>query len=117
MRLAERYAQLIVSLRWLVLPLVGAITWAALAMLPSVAATGGGLSGLIGADDPAIKAQIDAIRHFGLPLLTGTAVVQRDPAGLAPQAISRTLQRALEVDQRTIATGRQPGRELTGHYH
>lgn len=114
MRLAERYAQLIVGLRWLVLPLVGAITWAALVMLPSVAVTGGGLSGVIGADDPAIKAQIDAIRRFGLPLLTGTAVVQRDPAGLAPQAISRTVQRALEVDQRTIATGRQPGRELYG---
>lgn len=60
MRLAERYARLIVSLRWLVLPLVGAITRAALTMLPSVAATGGGLSNVIGADDPAIQAQIGA---------------------------------------------------------
>lgn len=54
MRLAERYAHLIVSLRWLVLPLVGAITWAALTMLPSVAATGGGLSNVIGAGEPVI---------------------------------------------------------------
>jgi len=114
MRLAERYAHLIVSLRWLVLPLVGAITWAALTMLPSVAATGGGLSNVIGADDPAIQAQIATIRRFGLPLLTGTAVVQRDPAGLDAQAIRRAVQRAVEVDQRTLAAGRQPSGNLFG---
>ncbi|HEX6401656.1 MAG TPA: MMPL family transporter [Pseudonocardiaceae bacterium] len=114
MRLAERYANLIVSLRWLVLPLVGAITWAALTMLPSVAATGGGLSNVIGADQPAIQAQVAAIRRFGLPLLTGTAVVQRDPAGLDAQAIRRALQRAIDVDQRTLAAGGQPSGELFG---
>ena len=36
MRLVERYATLVVRLRWLVLPVVGAILWAALTMLPSV---------------------------------------------------------------------------------
>jgi RND superfamily putative drug exporter len=114
MRLAERYATLVVRLRWLVLPIVGAILWAALTMLPSVAATGGGLSGVIGADDPAIQAQIAAVRRFGLPLLSGTAVVQRDPGGLDPQAVRRAVLRALQVDRRTLETGRQPGRELLG---
>ncbi len=111
MRLAERYAALVVSLRWLILPVVGVITWAAVTMLPGVAATGGGLSSVIGSGDPAIQAQIDAIRRFGLPLLSGTAVVQRDPGGLDPQAARRAVLRAVDVDQRTLTTGRT-GQEL-----
>ncbi|MDQ2882907.1 MAG: MMPL family transporter [Actinomycetota bacterium] len=112
MGLAERYALLVVRLRWLLLPMVGAITWAAVTMLPGVAATGGGLSSALGAGEPAIQAQIDAIRRFGLPLLSGTAVVQRDPAGLDPQAVRRAVQRAVGVDQRTLTAGREPGRRL-----
>jgi RND superfamily putative drug exporter len=114
MRLVERYATLVVRLRWLVLPIVGAILWAALTMLPSVAATGGGLSGVIGSGAPAIQAQIAAVQRFGLPLLSGTAVVQRDPSGLKPQAVRRAVLRALQVDQRTLETGRQPGQDLLG---
>jgi putative drug exporter of the RND superfamily len=114
MRLVERYATLVVRLRWLVLPIVGAILWAALTMLPSVAATGGGLSGVIGSGAPAIQAQIAAVQRFGLPLLSGTAVVQRDPSGLNPQAVRRAVLRALQVDQRTLETGRQPGQDLLG---
>jgi RND superfamily putative drug exporter len=114
MRLVERYATLVVHLRWLVLPIVGAILWAALTMLPSVAATGGGLSGVIGSGAPAIQAQIAAVQRFGLPLLSGTAVVQRDPSGLNPQAVRRAVLRALQVDQRTLETGRQPGQDLLG---
>ena len=114
MRLVERYATLVVRLRWLVLPIVGAILWAALTMLPSVAATGGGLSGVIGSGSPAIQAQIAAVQRFGLPLLSGTAVVQRAPSGLNPQAVRRAVSRALQVDQRTLETGRQPGQDLLG---
>lgn len=114
MRLVERYATLVVRLRWLVLPIVGAILWAALTMLPSVAATGGGLSGVIGSGAPAIQAQIAAVQRFGLPLLSGTAVVQRAPSGLNPQAVRRAVLRALQVDQRTLETGRQPGQDLLG---
>jgi RND superfamily putative drug exporter len=112
MRLAERYARFIVGLRWLILPLMGAITWAALTMLPGVAAAGGGLSSVIGAGEPAIQAQLAAIQRFGLPLLTGTAVVQRDPAGLDPLTNRRAVARALEIDQRTLTTGLQPSRDL-----
>lgn len=112
MRLAERYARLVVWLRWPVLLGVGAITWAALTMLPDVASSGGGLASVIGTGEPAIQAQIAAIRRFGLPLLTGTAVVQRDPGGLDPQALQRAVRRAVELDQRTLDTGLSPGREL-----
>ncbi|MGB8962469.1 MAG: MMPL family transporter [Pseudonocardiaceae bacterium] len=112
MRVADRYARLIVQLRWLVLLVGGVITWAALSMLPSVAATGGGLSGVINAGEPSIQAQLDAIRRFGLPLLSGAAVVQRDPSGVSPQAVRRAVLRAVDVDQRTLTTGRQPGQQL-----
>ena len=112
MRLTEYYARLVVLLRWLVLLAVGVITWAALTMLPGVAATGGGLATIAGAGGPVIQAQIDTARRFGLPLLTGTAVVQREPHGLALEAVQSAVLRAVEVDQRTLRTGLQPGRDL-----
>ncbi|MGQ0718968.1 MAG: hypothetical protein ACT4NP_16965 [Pseudonocardiales bacterium] len=77
-----------------------------------MATAGGELSGIVGVGESTIQAQVDAARRFGLPLLTGTAVVQRDPDGLDPQAAQRAVLRALEVDQRTLDTGLQPGRDL-----
>jgi RND superfamily putative drug exporter len=112
MRLIEHYARLVVLLRWLVLPSVGVITWAALTMLPGVESAGGGLASIAGAGGPVIQTQIDVARRFGLPLLTGTAVVQRDPHGLPPQAVESAVLHAVEVDQRTFNTGLQPGRDL-----
>ena len=112
MRFAERYARLVVRLRWLVLLAVGVATWAALTMLPGVASVGGELSGIAGGGGPAIQAQLDAVQRFGLPLLTRTAVVQRDPDGLDEQATRRAVLRALEIDRRTLDTGLAPGRDL-----
>ncbi|MDQ4031514.1 MAG: MMPL family transporter [Actinomycetota bacterium] len=112
MRLARGYAKLVVRLRWLVLLNVAVGTWAALTMLPGVATAGGELSGIAAAGGPAIQAQLDAAQRFGLPLLTRTAVVQRDPDGLDPQATQRAVLRALEIDRRTLNTGLQPGRDI-----
>lgn len=112
MRFAERYAKLVVWLRWLILLAVGVGTWAALTMLPGVASAGGELSGIAGGGGPAVQAQLDAVQRFGLPLLARTAVVQRDPDGLDPQATQRAVLRALEIDRRTLNTGLQPGRDL-----
>jgi RND superfamily putative drug exporter len=97
MRLIEHYARLVVLLRWLVLPAVGVITWSALTMLPGVESAGGGLASIAGAGEPVIQTQIDVARRFGLPLLTGTAVVQRDPHGLPPQAVENAVLHAVEV--------------------
>lgn len=55
---------------------------------------------------------MEAAQRFGLPLLARTAVVQRDPEGLNPSTAARTVLLALEVDQRTLRTGVQPGQEL-----
>jgi putative drug exporter of the RND superfamily len=112
MRLTERYAILVVRLRWLILPAVGVATWAALTMLPGVASAGGELSGIAGGSGPAVQAQLDAVQRFGLPLLARTAVVQRNPDGLDPQVTQRAVLRALEIDRRTLNTGLQPGRDL-----
>ncbi|MDQ2706183.1 MAG: MMPL family transporter [Actinomycetota bacterium] len=88
------------------LVLVGGIVVAAVSALPSLASSGGGLSGgLVGIDEPAVAAQTAAVRRFGLPLLTRTVVVQRDPAGLSIYAQARVVLRALEVDKRTLVEG------------
>jgi hypothetical protein len=71
-----------------------------------------GLSGLVGRGNPAITAQVDAVQRFGLPLLSRTAVVQRDPGGLDPFVQADTALRALEVDKRTLDAGGKPDSEL-----
>lgn len=102
---AGAYATLVVRGRWLLLALVGFGVWAALSFLPSLAASGGGLSGVVGSDDPAIAAQVSAVQGFGLPLLARTAVVQRDPLGLDLYAQARAELRALAVDKHTLVHG------------
>jgi len=103
--LAARYAAFVVRARWLQLAALGALVWAALSFLPSLAAAGGGLSGVTGGNNTAITAQVQAVQKFGLPLLTRTAVVQRDPAGLDPYAQARAELRALAVDRNTLVQG------------
>ena len=98
----RRYAEIVVRLRWPVLGLVGLITWLALALLPGVAGAGGGLSGILSTSGPAIRAQVESVTRFGLPVLTRVAVVQRDPAGLEPGTIARAVGRAVDVSRATL---------------
>ena len=78
------YATLVVRGRWVVLALVAVGDLPRRAQLPGLAGSQAGLSGLVGQDNPAITAQIDAVQRFGLPLLSRTVVVQHDPDGLDP---------------------------------
>jgi RND superfamily putative drug exporter len=98
--------------RWLVLALVTAGTAVAVLNLPGLAGAGGGLSGLVGRGNPAITAQVDAVQRFGLPLLSRTVVVQRDPEGLDPRVQAESVVRALQVVQRTVVAGGAPESEL-----
>ncbi|GLZ48264.1 hypothetical protein Acsp06_44490 [Actinomycetospora sp. NBRC 106375] len=84
---------------WVLLVLAAAGVWATVTSLPTLATVGGGLSDVVGADTPAVQTQIRALQTFGLPLLTRTAVVQHDPAGLDPDAQTRATLRAAEVDE------------------
>ena len=84
MRLSGGYGSAVVRLRWLIV-----IGWAAIAaalsmFLPTLEESGGtgGFEGFADADNPAIQAEIRSFQKFGFPVLTRTAVVQRDPDGL-----------------------------------
>lgn len=111
-RLARGYATLVVRGRWAVLALVAIGAYLAVTQLPGLAGSQAGLSGLVGRGNPAIAAQIDAVQRFGLPLLSRTAVVQRDPDGLDPFVQADTVLRAVEVDKRTLDAGGNPDSEL-----
>jgi len=110
--LVHGYATLVVRGRWAVLALVAIGTYLAVTQLPGLAGSQAGLSGLIGQGNPAITAQIDAVERFGLPLLSRTVVVQRDPDGLDPFVQADSALRALEVDKRTLDAGGKPDSEL-----
>jgi putative drug exporter of the RND superfamily len=110
--LVRLYAGLVVRGRWAVLLLAAVGTYLAVTQLPGLAGSGAGLSGLVGRGNPAITAQLDAVARFGLPLLSRTAVVQRDPDGLDPFVQADSVLRALEVDKRTLDAGGHPDSEL-----
>lgn len=103
--LVETYIASVVAARWWVLLGVALATAAATAFLPGLTAVGGGLAGLLGGSSAAVTAQVEAIERFGLPLLSPTAVVQRDPAGLDPYLRADSLLAAAEV---ALGTGSPP---------
>jgi hypothetical protein len=78
------FAALVVAFR---LPIpAGWIAAAVLATLylPAVSASGS-LGGLVSSNSPAVRAELDAARLFGVPLASAEVdVVQRDPAGFPP---------------------------------
>ncbi|QVT78504.1 putative transport protein MmpL9 [Nocardioides aquaticus] len=89
----------LVAGRWLVVVAWLAAVGACLAFLPAQASGGGGLSGLLSGDTPAVEAELRSVELFGFPLVARTVVVQRDPSGLSPYAQARTVVRALAVDR------------------
>lgn len=50
-------------------------------------------------DNPAVQSEIRSFQKFGFPLLSRVAVVQRNPAGLAPEVHARAVARAQAVSQ------------------
>ncbi|MCO1660909.1 MMPL family transporter [Pseudonocardia humida] len=108
----DAYAAAVVRFRWIVVAALALATVAAVALLPALGSAGAGLSGLVGERNPAIQAQVDALARFGLPLLSRTAVVQRDPAGLDPFVQADSVLAALEVVERTLAAGGRPSGDL-----
>jgi RND superfamily putative drug exporter len=95
----ERYTAAVVTARWWVLLALAVLTLAATQVLPSLTTVGGSLAGLLGGTSAAVTAQVEAAQRFGLPLLSPTAVVQRDPDGLDPYLVADTLLAAAEAGQ------------------
>ncbi len=102
--------------RWSLLIGLAMIAGIAVGLVPGIAAQGGNMSGILSTSGPAIQIQIDAVRRFGLPLLTRIAVVQRDPKGLSSQAVARALARAAAVDRKTLVEGLGEDRDLFAAY-
>ncbi|HWC11732.1 MAG TPA: MMPL family transporter [Acidimicrobiales bacterium] len=89
-----------VRLRWV---LVGGWLLGGLAVaitLPGLDEAGGGgqFGGLTTADNPALRTEIRSFERFGFPVLTRTAVVQRDPAGLSSATQIGAIAAALEFN-------------------
>ena len=93
-------AWLLVRLRWLVVPAWIAAAVVATASLPSfmdrpASATGG----LVPTSSGSLAVEKQGVEAFGTPLLSRTAIVQRNPDGLSLAAQRRAVRRALRIDR------------------
>jgi RND superfamily putative drug exporter len=101
-------AWLVVRFRFLVLAASIAGAAAATIWLPSIGeAQGSPLGELVADDAAALETEVRAARHFEIPLLSRTAVVQRNASGLSLGAQERALTRAFDLL-------RQPDPALSG---
>ena len=90
-------AAVIVAGRYLILLGWIAAAVAATLYLPPLS-TASGVGGLIPSGAPALRAEYDAARVFGLPLTAQAAVVQRDPRGFPLAVQKRAARQAAAVD-------------------
>jgi RND superfamily putative drug exporter len=90
-------AAVVVAGRSLILLAWIAAAVAATLYLPPLTATSA-IGGLIPPGAPALRAEYDAARIFGLPLTAQVAVVQRDPRGLSLAVQERAARQAAAVD-------------------
>lgn len=104
-RLARGFAWVVTSpLRYLIILawIAGAV--AAYRYLPGVGLASGGNLGLLApTNSVALHVEKDSLRLFAFPVLSRTAIVQRDPRGLPAAAQQRVIERALEIDRYTRA--------------
>lgn len=101
--LLERYAELVVWLRWLIVAAWLAATAAAMVYLPALGQGGSDLGQLVSVDNPAVRSEVRSFERFGLPLLSRIAVVQRDPDGLPASVQAEALTRARAVSEGKLA--------------
>lgn len=89
-------ASTLVALRWAVV-----LAWLVVAAFaltrPTVSSTGGALSDITSVDNPALRTEQRSAQEFGFPLLSRLIMVQSDPSGLPPSALSTAAERAAEL--------------------
>ncbi len=99
----SRFGRAVVALRW---PLV--VAWIAAAVLATVALPSieesqiGALGALVPSHSEALDAELRSSDLFGFPLLSRTAVVQRNPRDLSANAQASTLARAVALNRNTF---------------
>ena len=97
-RLSRAFAFAVVALRYPILLAWIAAAAAATMYLPSMASSGA-IGDLIPKGSPAVRAEYDAARLFGLPLTWEVAVVQRDPHGFPLKTQVAAVRLAAAVDR------------------
>jgi uncharacterized membrane protein YdfJ with MMPL/SSD domain len=97
------YAAMAVGLRYLIVLAWVAAALAATRYLPQLSSSGS-VAALIPKGAPAVRAEYQATRLFGLPLSSQVEVVQRDPRGFSPQAQLRAV--SLGSDYNVFVVGR-----------
>jgi putative drug exporter of the RND superfamily len=100
-RIWRLFAIVVVVLRYPILLAWLVAVVAAVIFLPGItpAAT---LGNLAPSGSPAVRAEYDATKLFGVPLTSQVAVVQRDPRGFTRQAQINAGRQAVAVDQRRV---------------
>ena len=101
---AKAFAYLVVGLRFPIILAWAAAAVVAVLLLPPLPSSGG-LSDLIPAGSPAVRADATAARLFGYPLEAGVAIVQRDPHGLPSAVVNKTAHIALKYDRHATIPG------------
>lgn len=108
------FNRVVVGLRWPILigwivAAVVATTW-----LPSLAGTRESpVGGLVDPDSPAIQAERRSLAHFGFPLFSRVAVVERSPDGITSEELASTVALAGVVASNSAPELRQALREST----
>jgi putative drug exporter of the RND superfamily len=102
---AKAFAYLVVGLRFALILGWAAAVIAAIAFLPPLPSSSGGLSDLIPAGSPAAAAEATATRLFGYPLEAGVAIVQRDPHDLPRSVVDKTAHAAVSYDRHPSIPG------------
>jgi putative drug exporter of the RND superfamily len=99
---ARAFAWLVVRLRWVILlAWIAAAVASTLYLPPLEQVEAGAIGDLVPKNTPALKAEADSYRLFGFPVLSRTAIVQRNPDGLSVQAQTRVVLRAIQLTNRT----------------
>ena len=102
--LARALAWFAVRLRWFVVAAWAAGAVAAFTWLPSLSeAESTPLGGLVPEDAEALAVSERSREHFGVPIQSGLAIVERDPQGLSDAALQHIGERAV-----AIAEGEHP---------
>src|SRR5206468_4049385 len=92
------FAWVVIRLRWLiVLAWIAAAIASVLSLPPLGDVESEAIGDLVPANTPAVTAERASARWFDFPILTRTAIVQRNPQGLSPQAQPRVAVRAPQL--------------------
>ena len=99
--LSQRYAAVVVAVRWWIIGFWVLATVASALLLPSLSGSSSSesLRDLLPDDTPAIENELRAVELFGFPLTGRSALVQRNDAGLSRDTLVKTVRTAAALNR------------------